>query len=154
MELLNIGEVARQADMRQSAIRYYESVGLLKEPVRTSGWRRYDPTVVDQLRVIRAARDIGFTLDEIRTLLFGFSPDTTPPDRWLELARQKLPEIDALLVRAQALRKLLETGLSCSCVRIEDCFLDDCSGGVADVTRARRALLPVLAGPGCCDNKA
>jgi MerR family transcriptional regulator, redox-sensitive transcriptional activator SoxR len=145
VEQLNIGEVARLAEMSQSAIRYYESVGLLPVPARASGWRRYQPEIVDRLRVIRAARDIGFTLEEIHTLLDGFSSDVAPPARWQELARQKLPEIDAMVRRAQALRKLLQTGLTCTCVRIEDCFLDDCSGGVAAVRKpAKSRALPIV----------
>jgi DNA-binding transcriptional MerR regulator len=79
MEKLNIGEVARRVGIRQSAIRYYESMDLLSPPARTSGWRSFEPEVVDRLQVIRAAREMGFSLDEIRLLLDGFSPDTPPP---------------------------------------------------------------------------
>ena len=124
---LNIGEVARRADLHTSAIRYYESVGLLPPPRRASGWRRYDSAVLDHLQVIRAARELGFTLDEIRTLLHGFPTNTPPPARWRALARRKLPEVEATIKRATAMQRLLQAGLRCECVRIEDCFLDDCS---------------------------
>jgi MerR family transcriptional regulator, redox-sensitive transcriptional activator SoxR len=141
MEPMTIGEVARQVGVRPSAIRYYESLGLLPEPPRTSGWRSFDPAVVSRIQVIRAARDFGFKLEEIRQLLDGFDPATPPPERWRALAREKLPEVEAGLRRATALKRLLQAGMRCQCVRIEDCFLDDCSAPGRD----RRAL-PIVSG--------
>lgn len=141
MERLNIGEVASQVGIRQSAIRYYESVGLLPEPERASGWRRYEPNVVELLQVIRAARDLGFALDEIRTLLYEFEPETTPPERWRALALEKLPAIDALIGRATAMKHLLVSGLNCQCRRIEECFLEGCKPGPS-TSRG----LPILSG--------
>ncbi len=139
MRGLGIGEVARQVGIRQSAIRYYESIGLLEPPERRGGWRLYEPAVVDRLQVIRTARELGFTIDEIRLLLDGFSPDTPPSERWRALAREKLPEVDVAIRRATALKRILAAGMSCQCVRIEDCFLEDCSGQIA-----RRPGLPIL----------
>ena len=63
----------------------------------------------------------GFTVAEIQTLLHGFAPDTPPAARWDPLARQKLQEIDALIERAQQMKRILETGLHCGCLRLEDC---------------------------------
>ena len=126
-----IGEVARRAGLSQSAIRYYEAEGLLPAPERTSGRRSFRPDVVDRLRVIRMARDLGFTLDDIRTLLDGFAPETPPPERWHQLARRKLPEINALIQRATAMKGLLEKGLRCDCVSVQDCILYDCNPPVA-----------------------
>jgi len=120
---LTIGEVARQAGLRPSAIRYYESAGLLPAPLRVSGWRRYDGTVRARLAVIELAKLAGFTLAEIRTLLRGFSPGMPPSARWHTLARQKLPEVEALITRARAMKRLLEEGLNCGCLRLEDCEL-------------------------------
>jgi MerR family redox-sensitive transcriptional activator SoxR len=120
---LTVGEVARQAGLRPSAIRYYESAGLLPAPVRVSGWRRYDGTVRTRLAVIELAKLAGFTLAEIRTLLRGFSPGMSPSARWHKLARQKLPEVENLIARAHAMKRLLEEGLNCGCLRLEDCAL-------------------------------
>jgi MerR family redox-sensitive transcriptional activator SoxR len=120
---LTIGEVARQVGLRSSAIRYYESAGLLPAPVRVSGWRRYDVTVLRRLAVIDLAQRSGFTLGEIRTLVRGFSPSTPPSARWHALARQKLPEVETLIARARTMKRLLEAGLNCRCLRLEDCAL-------------------------------
>ena len=132
MEPMPIGEVARLTGMAQSAIRYYESAGLLPSPGRSSGgWRAFPPEVVDTLKVIRMARDLGFSLEDIRTLLNGFSPDTPPAARWQQFAERKLPEVNALIQRASAMKRLLEKGLRCDCVTIGDCVLYDCNPPVS-----------------------
>lgn len=135
MDAMPIREVARQTGLTQSTIRYYEAEGLLPAPSRKSGWRAFAPDVVGRLRVIRMARDLGFSLDDIRTLLDGFDPATPPPVRWQQLAQRKLPEIDALAQRARAMKQLLEKGLRCDCVSVEDCVLYDCN---PPVTLGRR----------------
>ena len=71
METWTIGELARKAGIRASAIRFYESVGLLAKPPRASGWRRYDSDALGRLGVIQGARDLGFSLGEIKTILTG-----------------------------------------------------------------------------------
>jgi MerR family redox-sensitive transcriptional activator SoxR len=119
-----IGDLARRAGVRQSAIRYYESVGLLPPPARQSGRRVYDPAAVTQVQVISAARALGFGIREIRTLTQGAHSVT---DRWRALARRKLPELESLIGRATRMKRLLEAGLHCSCVRMEDCILHECA---------------------------
>ena len=121
MEELPIGEVARRAGIRTSALRYYESIGLMPAPKRVSGRRRYDESTVQMLKVVQLAQQAGFTVAEIQTLLHGFAPDTPPAQRWDPLARQKLRELDALIERAQHMKRILETGLHCGCLRLEDC---------------------------------
>ena len=137
MEQLLIGEVARQPGVTQSANRYHAAAGLLAAPGRRHGrWRAFPPDTVNTLRVIRMARELGFSLEDIRTLLNGFSPDTAPPARWQQLATRKLPEVDALLERAKAMKRLLERGLRCECVSVLDCIRYDCNPPVT-ITRRR-----------------
>jgi MerR family transcriptional regulator, redox-sensitive transcriptional activator SoxR len=129
-----IGEVARRAGVRPSALRYYERIGVLPPPGRENGRRRYDEEVLrevlDRLAIVRVAQQAGFTIAEIRTLLDGFSEDTSPSERWRVLARGKLPEVEALIGRALGMKSLLERGLECECLRIEDCAL--VGGGALD----------------------
>jgi MerR family redox-sensitive transcriptional activator SoxR len=127
MDTLSIGAVAGQLGIRPSAIRYYEDEGLLAPTRRRGGQRAFDPPTVARLQVIHTARQLGFSLEEIRQLLMEFPADVPPPERWRALAREKLPEIDEQIRRALALRRMLQAGMRCQCVRIEDCFLDDCS---------------------------
>jgi MerR family transcriptional regulator, redox-sensitive transcriptional activator SoxR len=117
---LTIGEVARQAGLNTSAIRYYESVGLLPEPERVSGQRRYDAETVRRLRVIDVAKQAGFSLDEARVLL------ADPGGAQLRtLAERKLPEVDDLIARAQAMRAWLVTASGCNCETLDVCALFD-----------------------------
>jgi MerR family transcriptional regulator, redox-sensitive transcriptional activator SoxR len=120
---MNIGEVARSAGVRPSALRYYEGVGLLPPPERENGRRRYDGEVLDRLEVVRGAQQAGFTISEIRTLLNGFAEDTPPSKRWRLLAEEKLPEVEALVERALSMKDLAERGLRCECLRLEECSL-------------------------------
>ncbi len=121
MARLTITEVARRSGLRPSALRYYEDVGLLSAPVRVGGRRRYDADVLERLAVIRLAQAAGFTVAETRTFLHGFAPATPPPVRWQELAAAKLPEVEALIARARAMKEILEAGLRCECLALEEC---------------------------------
>jgi MerR family redox-sensitive transcriptional activator SoxR len=124
---MSIGEVAQRAGVRPSTLRYYEGVGLLPAPERTNGRRRYEGEllreVLDRLALVRIAQQAGFTISEIRTLLDGFSPDTPPSELWRALAREKLTEVDALIQRALGMEDLLERGLRCECLSLEECSL-------------------------------
>lgn len=123
VELLRIGEVADRAGVRTSLLRYYEDVGLLSEPVRVSGQRRYDRSVLRRLAVIDVAQRAGLTLDEIRELLdHGADPMS---GRLAEIAARRLPEIDALIDRAQRVRAWLEQATGCGCASVDDCALFD-----------------------------
>ena len=119
--MLTIGEVARRSATSASAIRYYESVGLLPYAMRVNGRRRYDESTLQRLAVIQRAREAGFTLDEIRELFFGFAVGTAPAIRWAALARRELASLDAQLARIQMMRSLLHEGLRCGCLTVEQC---------------------------------
>jgi MerR family redox-sensitive transcriptional activator SoxR len=123
MESLTIGEVARLAGIRPSAIRYYESLGLLPHPRRVSGQRRYDTSVLQALRIIQIAQEVGFKLDEIQVLFHGSPVDAPLSARWHPLARQKLGEVNVLIARAQIMKHLLEESLQCGCMSLEECAL-------------------------------
>ena len=82
MGQLTISQVAQQIGIQTSAIRYYEQIGLLPAAQRLSGQRRYDSTVLYRLAIIQRARQLGFTLTEIRLLFFGFRDVTHASERW------------------------------------------------------------------------
>lgn len=124
MTELTISEVARQAGLRASAIRYYESVGLLPPPQRVSGQRRYHPDILRKLAFIQAAQAVGFSVAEMQTLLHELDSNVPLSTRWQSLAQQKLTEVDALILRAQSMKRMLERGLRCGCPDIEQCI--DC----------------------------
>ena len=120
---LAIGEVAQRAGMTASRIRYYEARGLLPQPERVSGKRRYGSDVLRRLAIIDAAQRVGFGLDEIRDLLG--SHDELAHERLRQLALAKLPELDQLIDRATSVRRLLEMCSECDCESIDVCRMFD-----------------------------
>ena len=120
---LTIGEVARRAGLNASAIRYYEAVGVLPEPDRASGQRRYTEETVQRLHVIDVAKRAGFSLDEARVLLSTADEGTPAFAQIRELAVRKLPEVNALIARAEAMRTWLQTATSCNCTTLDVCEL-------------------------------
>jgi len=122
MEEFSIGDIAKRAGIRASAIRYYESVEVLPAPQRVNGRRRYDSHVLERLAVIQIAQQAGFTVAEMRTLFNGFTPETPASARWEALAQQKLAEVDEMIRHAQAMKRVLEEELlRCRCLTLDEC---------------------------------
>jgi MerR family redox-sensitive transcriptional activator SoxR len=122
MGQLTISEVARQARIRPSAIRYYEQIALLPRPERLSGQRRYDATVLYRLAIIQLARELGFTLSEIRHLFFGFRDITHASKRWRALSARKLAELDRQMKAIKAVRGMLTKLITkCRCDTLDQC---------------------------------
>jgi|SRR5947209_3660567 len=121
---LSIGEIAERAGIRPSAIRYYESIGILPPAERISGQRRYDERVLQLLAVIDTGQSVGLSLEEIGALLQA-SRDGAVGAKVRALAERKLPEVEALIVRAQAVKRWLEAAEACRCPELEDCPLFD-----------------------------
>ena len=119
---MTIGEVAARAGIAPSAIRFYEKAGLLKPPARVNGRRIYANGAVHQLVVILFAKANGFTIPEIRLLLRGF-PESTPASvRWKKLARGKIAELEASIVKARAMKEMLDSiAAHCRCRTLEQC---------------------------------
>lgn len=120
---LTIGEVATQAGVATSAIRYYERVSVLPPAERVSGQRRYDEQAVQRLGVIAVAKEAGFTLDEVKTLLDSADRGEPAHRELRALAKRKLPEVDAVIERAQAVRGWLGAASDCGCDTLDGCTL-------------------------------
>ena len=106
---LTIGELARRTGVSASALRYYEDVGLLPAPRRTSGQRRYPESAAAAVTVITLLSDAGFTLAEQRALI----APKDGGDGWSEIAERKLAELDQRIARAQAARAAISHALRC-----------------------------------------
>jgi redox-sensitive transcriptional activator SoxR len=118
---MTIGEVAKRAGINASAIRYYEREGLLPEPGRVGGKRRYEPEVLRTLALVEAAKRAGLTIAEIRLLFHGFADEVGASERWRSLASRKLEEVDELMARLGRMRVLLAEALRCDCASLEEC---------------------------------
>jgi len=121
--LLTIGEVAKRAGIRVSHIRYYEDVGVLPAPERVSGQRRYREDVLHRLSIVDVAQRAGLSLDEIRDLTGPGNRGRHAGVRIRELAESKLPEIEALIARAEAVRSWLQVARFCDCAPVDVCSL-------------------------------
>ncbi|MEV0670195.1 MerR family transcriptional regulator [Mycobacterium sp. NPDC050441] len=115
---LTIGEVTQRSGVAQTALRYYEQVGLLPAPQRVGGQRRYQESVLMRLEVIRLCKTSGFSLTEIALLL---KDDTPGRPMARELAQRKLAEIDEQLESLGRARAIIEWGMRCTCPSIELC---------------------------------
>ncbi len=122
-ETMSIGRLAQRFGLKTSAIRYYEARGVLPQPARQSGQRRYGADAVRRLEVLDVAKRAGFSLDEARVLLQSADGGTPAFMSLRELAARKLPEVEALITRAEAMRDWLLIANDCSCTTLDVCAL-------------------------------
>jgi DNA-binding transcriptional MerR regulator len=115
---LTIGEVARQAGIAATTLRYYEQIGLVPAPARRGGQRRYENSILPRLEVIGLCKSAGFSLEEIQ-LLFADDAPGRPVSR--ALAESKLAEIDAQMAALTRARSVIEWGMRCTCPSIDAC---------------------------------
>jgi MerR family redox-sensitive transcriptional activator SoxR len=132
---LTIGQLAQRFGLKTSAIRYYEANGVLPEPTRQSGQRRYGAEAVRRMEVLDVAKRAGFSLDEARMLLQSADAGSPAFKSVRALATRKLPEVEALIVRAQAMRDWLLTATDCSCTSLDVCALFEPRAGHAPQAR-------------------
>jgi len=106
---IRIGELSRRTGCNIETIRYYERIGLLPAPVRSAGrYRLYDTADLRRLSFIRRARDLGFTLDEVRSLVFLSAKDEQEACANVrELAESHLVEIRAKIADLRAMERVL-----------------------------------------------
>lgn len=113
MGALLIGDVAERAGVPTPTIRYYESIGLLKPAARSSaGYRRYSEHTVEELRFIKKAQALGFSLDEVGEILTLSRSGKAPCEEVLSLAHQHLAAVDERLRQLQVFREQLASELA------------------------------------------
>ena len=123
-DFLTIGEVAQRTGIATSALRYYEDRGLI-ESVRTDGnQRRYERSVIRRVSVIRAAQEVGLTLNEISAALDSLPNARTPTKSdWTKLARGWRASLDERIAELEALRDDLGDCIGCGCLSLRSCAL-------------------------------
>lgn len=108
MKPLTIGEVARQAGVGIETVRFYERQGLLEEPERrASGYRQFDQEAIAVLKFIRRAKELGFTLKEIKSLLALRMDASATKAEVREQAKAKVADIEAKIADLQRMRDVL-----------------------------------------------
>jgi MerR family transcriptional regulator, redox-sensitive transcriptional activator SoxR len=147
-DVLSIGDVARRAGLATSALRYYESQGLISS-VRTSGGiRRYRRSVLRRLAFIRAAQSVGLSLEEIRAALSTL-PDQRNPTAadWTRLSRSWRARLDEQIDGLVALRDKLGSCIGCGCLSLGRCALSNPDDAASETGAGARFLPPVLRRP-------
>ena len=144
--LLTVAEAAVRSGFAASALRYYEREGLIAA-TRTSGnQRRYHRNVLRRLAFIRAARNVGLTLDEVRAELAQLPAERTPTTAdWHRISRDWRARLDEKIEAIEALRDRLDRCIGCGCLSLKACALynpEDRLGRQAIPPGA--ALLPAL----------
>jgi len=113
---MTIGELSERTGLRASAIRFYERAGLLPQPVRNFGQRRYDDRIFDRIAALERAKACGFTLTEIAILFNGQGRYSM---KWRRIADQKIAQLDTALERIAAMKHLLRR--HCQCATADEC---------------------------------
>jgi len=121
--MLTIGKLGKAARVKVPTIRYYEQIGLLPEPERSSGNQRlYNSKTLERLAFIRHARDLGFPLEAIRDLLSLSDDPDQSCDAADSIAREQLSEVEARMERLVALQSELKRMINqCARGKISDC---------------------------------
>jgi MerR family redox-sensitive transcriptional activator SoxR len=125
-DLLPVSEVARRSGFAPSALRFYEREGLL-QATRTSGnQRRYRRSVLRRLAFIRAARNVGLSLEEVAAALATL-PEERPPTRaeWARLSRTWRARLDDQIAALTKLRDGLDSCIGCGCLSLKTCGLQN-----------------------------
>lgn len=144
-DLLTIGEVARRSGVAASALRFYESQGLLESTRSGGGQRRYERSALRRLAFVRAAQNVGLSLEEIGDALATLPRRRTPTKSdWARLSRLWRARLDEQIAALEALRDGLSSCIGCGCLSLRRCRLSNPDDEVAQDGPGARYLPPVL----------
>jgi MerR family transcriptional regulator, redox-sensitive transcriptional activator SoxR len=145
VELLAIGEVAGRSGIAPSALRYYEQQGLIAASRTAGGARRYPRSVLRRLAIIRAGRNVGLTLPEIRAALATLPGDRPPTaDDWARLSEGWRARLDEQIAALERLRDGLTSCIGCGCLSLGRCALSNPGDMAAGEGPGARWLPPAL----------
>jgi MerR family transcriptional regulator, redox-sensitive transcriptional activator SoxR len=122
--VLSIGAVSERTGVAPSALRFYESEGLITSERSDGNQRRYHPHMIRRISFIRVAQQVGLSLDEIRAALDSLPNNRTPNERdWERLAKGWRPRLDAQIGVLERLRDRLDGCIGCGCLSLRKCRL-------------------------------
>jgi MerR family redox-sensitive transcriptional activator SoxR len=141
-DLLTVGEVARRSGFATSALRFYEAQGLISATRTAGGQRRYERNVLRRLAFLRAARNVGLSLEEVAaalaTLPAGHAPSRAD---WTRLSRGWRSRLDEQIAALTALRDGLDSCIGCGCLSLRRCAISN-PGDVAASAGPGASYLP------------
>ncbi len=148
-DLLTIGEVAQRSGFATFALRFYEREGLIAASRTAGGQRRYARSVLRRLAFVRAAADVGLSLDEVRAALATL-PDSRTPTKadWRRLSDAWRQRLDEQIPALQDLRDGLTSCIGCGCLSLRTCAMANPQDAAAAQGPGARYLARSLRRPG------
>lgn len=141
-DLLSMGEVSRRSGFAASAIRYYEAEGLVSAHRSGGGQRHFERSVLRRLAFIRAAANVGLTIEEIRVELATLPGDRTPTKAdWQRISRHWRTRLDEQIAALERLRGGLDNCIGCGCLSLRSCVFSN-PGDVLGEGAPGAGLLP------------
>lgn len=124
IKILSIGETAKRSGVSTSALRFYESKGLIKSSRTNGNQRFYKLSILRRIAVIKVAQNLGFTLAEITRDLTSLPDHRTPTKRdWEKLSRQWQGKLDERIGLLRRLQENLSGCIGCGCLSLKRCNL-------------------------------
>jgi MerR family redox-sensitive transcriptional activator SoxR len=121
---LTIGELSERSGVAPSALRFYESEGLIHATRSPSGQRRFTRDTLRRVAFVRVAQQVGLTLEEIRAALVSLPQSRTPNERdWERLSNSWRPRIEYQIRMLERLRDRLDRCIGCGCLSLKHCRL-------------------------------
>ncbi len=147
-DLLPIGEVAARSGFSTSALRFYEREGLLEASRTSGGQRRYPRSVLRRLAFVRAASNVGLSLEEVRVALATLPSGRTPSRTdWRRLSASWQARLDEQIAALQDLRDGLTGCIGCGCLSLRSCRLSNPGDAASSHGAGARYLAPSLRRP-------
>jgi len=141
-DLLPMGEVTRRSGFAASAVRYYDAEGLIESQRSAGGQRRFERNVLRRLAFIRAASNVGLTIDEIRDELARLPGNRTPTKGdWHRISQHWRGRLDDQIAALQRLRDGLDGCIGCGCLSLRSCSFSN-PGDVHGASGPGAQLLP------------
>jgi MerR family redox-sensitive transcriptional activator SoxR len=125
-ELLSVGDVAKRSGYAASALRFYEAEGLISATRTGGGRRQFERNVLRRLAFIRAASNIGLTLDEVREELDRLPAGRVPTRAdWQRISRHWKARLDDQIAALERLRDGLDSCIGCGCLSLQKCQMSN-----------------------------
>ncbi len=141
-DLFTVSEIAHRSGFAASAIRFYESQGLIAATRTAGGQRRFERQTLRRLAFIRAARNVGLSLDEVADALAKLPQSRTPTRAdWAGLSKSWRARLDDQIAGLIALRDNLDSCIGCGCLSLKRCAISN-PGDSAAVAGSGAVYLP------------
>lgn len=139
---ISIGALSERTGIAASALRFYEAEGLIHAERSEGGQRRYRRETIRRVSFIRAAQQVGLSLEEIREALGSLPDERTPNERdWARLSASWRPRLDEQIAMLERLRDRLDGCIGCGCLSLRACALMNPEDAMASRGPGPRLLL-------------